>query len=237
MRGMGVRLHRGLTRDLALAALAACAACGGGGGGGGGNPPSTPHPDVAVTALVAADSTPLATIDPAAATDDDLAAFGAAVGERRIVLLTEATHGDGATFRLKTRLVRYLHERMGFDVLFVESGLYDVARIRQRLDAGGDAISVHAPGRIFYMVSRTDDGQSLLKYADATRATAAATRACSSCRRWRPRARTARRIRWWRIPERDRRARGRPRTMRGPRNGESFTRTHRGIDAKEEGVS
>ena len=136
MRGMGVRLHRGLTRALALAALAACAACGGGGVVGG-NPPPTPHPDAAVTALVAADSTPLASIDPAAVTDDDLAAFGAAVGERRIVLLTEATHGDGATFRLKTRLVRYLHERMGFDVLFVESGLYDTVRIRQRLDAGG----------------------------------------------------------------------------------------------------
>ena len=167
-----MRLHRGLIRALALVALAACAACGGGGGGGG-NPPPAPQPDAAVTAVVAADSTPLASIDPGTATDDDLAAFGAAVGERRIVLLTEATHGDGATFRLKARLVRYLHERKGFDVLFIESGLYDTVRIQQRLAAGGDSISVQAPGRIFYMYSRTDEGQLVLKYADATRATAA----------------------------------------------------------------
>jgi erythromycin esterase-like protein len=167
---MGVRLHRGLTRCLALAALAACAACGGGGDGG--NPPPTSQLDATVTAVVAADSTALASIDPNVATDDDLAAFGTAVGERRIVLLTEATHGDGATFRLKARLVRYLHERKGFDVLFVESGLYDTVRIQQRLAAGGDSISVQAPGRVFYMYSRTDDGQLVLKYADATRATA-----------------------------------------------------------------
>ena len=168
---MRVRIHRSLTRPLALVALAACAACGGGGGSGG-DPTPAPQPDAAVAAVVAADSVPLASIAPDAATDDDLAAFGAAVGERRIVLLTEATHGDGATFRLKARLVRYLHERKGFDVLSIESGLYDAVRIRQRQDAGGDSSSVQAPGRIFYMYSRTDEGQWVLKYADATRATA-----------------------------------------------------------------
>ena len=126
-----------------------------------------------IAATVAANSTPLTTIDPSAATGDaDLVRFDAAVGDRRIVLLTEATHGDGATFRLKTRLVKYLHEHKGFDVLFMESGMYDVARIQQRLAAGGDPISVQAPGRVFYMVSRTDAGQLVLKYADTTRATA-----------------------------------------------------------------
>ncbi|MEO5689009.1 MAG: erythromycin esterase family protein [Burkholderiaceae bacterium] len=114
----------------------------------------------------------MTSIDPATSEDSDLAAFGAAVGNRRIVLLTEATHGDGATFQLKTRLVKYLHETKGFDVLFIESGMYDVTRIQQRLAAGGDSISVQAPGRIFYMYSRTDLGQQMLKYVDQTRATA-----------------------------------------------------------------
>ena len=157
---------------LAVPALAAlCVACGGGGGGS--TPAPVAQPDPAVTAVVAANSVALASIDPATSADDDLAAFGAAVGDRRVVLLTEATHGDGATFKLKTRLVKYLHERKGFDVLFMESGLYDVARIQQRLAAGGDSISVQAPGRIFYMYSRTDAGQLVLQYVDATRATAA----------------------------------------------------------------
>ena len=159
-----------LSSFAAIIAVAALAACGSGSGGG--STPVTP-PGPTIAAVVAANSTALATIDPAAATDDaDLAPFGAAVGNRRIVLLTEATHGDGATFELKTRLVKYLHERKGFDVLFVESGMYDLARIQQRQAAGGDSISMQAPGRIFYMFSRTVPGQLVLRYADATRATA-----------------------------------------------------------------
>jgi erythromycin esterase len=160
-------------RRLAPLIATLCVACGGGGGGGGGGAsapvaPSGPTP----AATVAANSTTIASVDPATADDSDLAAFGAAVGDRRIVLLTEATHGDGATFELKTRLVKYLHENKGFDVLFMESGMYDVARIQQRLAAGGDAISVQAPGRIYYMYSRTDAGQAVLKYVDGTLATA-----------------------------------------------------------------
>lgn len=158
-----------LPRRLAPALLALLAACGGGGGGGSG---PTPPPGASVAATVAANASALASIDPAAASDADLAAFGAAVGDRSLVLLTEPTHGDGATYQLKTRLVKYLHERKGFDVLFIESGMYDVARIQQRVAAGGDSISAQAPGRIFYMVSRTDAGQLVLKYVDATRATA-----------------------------------------------------------------
>ena len=159
-----------LLRRVAPAVAALCVACGGGGGGS--TPAPAAQPDAAVAAVVAADSVALASIDPATAGDDDLAAFGSAVGDRRLVLLTEATHGDGATFALKTRLVKYLHERRGFDVLFMESGLYDVARIQQRLAAGGDPIAVQAPGRIFYMYSRTDAGQRVLRYVDATSATA-----------------------------------------------------------------
>ncbi len=160
-----------LLRQLTLAVAASCAGCGGGGGGSTGSPVASSDP--AVVAAVAANSAPLATIVPSAATNDaDLAAFGAAVGDRRIVLLTEATHGDAATFELKTRLVKYLHESKGFDVLFIESGLYDVARMQQRVAAGGDSISAQAPGRVFYMYSRTEAGQLVLQYVDGTRATA-----------------------------------------------------------------
>ena len=36
------------------------------------------------------------------------------------------THGDGAMFLAKARLVRFLHQVMGFDVLAWESGFFDV---------------------------------------------------------------------------------------------------------------
>ncbi|MFN7689431.1 MAG: hypothetical protein ACK5OP_17015, partial [Sphingobacteriales bacterium] len=47
----------------------------------------------------------------------DLAAFAAAVKDKRVVMLGEQTHGDGTTFALKARLVRFLHEQIGFNVL------------------------------------------------------------------------------------------------------------------------
>jgi erythromycin esterase-like protein len=51
----------------------------------------------------------------------DLAAFAEAIKDKRVVMLGEQTHGDGTTFALKARLVRFLHEKMGFNVLAFES--------------------------------------------------------------------------------------------------------------------
>ena len=63
----------------------------------------------------------------------DLEAFGRAVGERRIVLLGENGHGVREFTLLKSRLVRYLHERKGFDVLVFEAPLYECADVYARL--------------------------------------------------------------------------------------------------------
>ncbi len=78
---------------------------------------STPAPQLAIT--------PLRTLAPTDTDYSDLQPLRNAVGDARVVMLGEQTHGDGAAFLLKTRVVMFLHAEMGFDVLVFESGLYD----------------------------------------------------------------------------------------------------------------
>lgn len=57
---------------------------------------------------------------------NDLAPIGKSIGEADIVLLGEPSHGDGGAMQMKTRLVKYLHEQKGFDVLLFEADLYAI---------------------------------------------------------------------------------------------------------------
>ena len=100
----------------------------------------------------------------------DLAPFGAAVGSARIVALDEQTHGGHEEFVLKTRLLRYLHERLGFDVLVLESGFFDVGELEQAGELKA-RIADLAPNNIFYMYAKSAEGQAMLRYVDSTRGT------------------------------------------------------------------
>ena len=50
---------------------------------------------------------------------------------KRILLLGEQLHQDGATLQMKTRMVRYLHEKLGYNVILYETGLYDMYLMNQ----------------------------------------------------------------------------------------------------------
>ena len=76
---------------------------------------------------------PIRSGDPADADLSDLMPLKEAIGGARVVLLGEQSHGDGATFLMKCRLVKFLHEAMGFDVLAWESGLYDCREMEAAL--------------------------------------------------------------------------------------------------------
>jgi erythromycin esterase len=90
-----------------------------------------------VKAYVTAHTQPILSIDPANQDYADLQAIGDAIGDARIVMLGEQDHGDAPTFLAKTRLIQYLHEKKGFNVLAFESDFfgmnYDWPLVKQGL--------------------------------------------------------------------------------------------------------
>ncbi len=126
--------------------------------------------DPAKIAWLKANQVPLRSIDPADADDKDLEPLKKLIGDSRVVMLGEQTHGDGATFDAKTRLIRFLHEKMGFNVLAWESGLYDCEAGDVLLSQGKPTAEV-LNGSIFGIWARGEKMLPLFDYLKATKKT------------------------------------------------------------------
>ena len=100
---------------------------------------------------------PIRSIDPTDEDFSDLLPLRDKIGTARVVQLGEPGHGAGSSFSAKARLVKFLHERMGFEVLVWESGLYDVG--------------LSAEEGIFPIWAKAAEVQPLLEYARASRTT------------------------------------------------------------------
>jgi erythromycin esterase len=64
------------------------------------------------------------TVSPDSTDYADLIPLGQAIGNSRIVMLGEQDHGDAPTMAAKSRMVSFLHEHLGFDVLIFESDFF-----------------------------------------------------------------------------------------------------------------
>jgi erythromycin esterase len=130
---------------LAAAALAATALVPARATYGQATPAATVPDDSARVEWLRQHAATIRTVDPADEDFTDLAAFGRAIGDARVVFLGEPSHGTGNLFSAQARIAKYLHQHHGFDVLVFESGIYDAAKTWQSILAGDSA---HAAFRI-----------------------------------------------------------------------------------------
>ncbi len=108
-------------------------------------------------------------IEPADEDFSDLMPLVQVIGKARVVQLGEATHGDGATFLAKARLIRFLHQVMGFDTLAWEAGFFDVKLVDTALRAGQPA--AEAASRGLYRTWRVREVGATLDYVRASQGT------------------------------------------------------------------
>jgi erythromycin esterase len=90
------------------------------------------------------------------------------VGDRRVVQLGESAHGAAEFSRLKVRLVKYLHERLGFDVIALEGAVYEcfMTNLLATTEHPGELMWRCVPA--FW---RTAEVLALFEYVKATHAT------------------------------------------------------------------
>lgn len=94
----------------------------------------------------------------------DLMPLEEKIGDARIVMLGDQSHGNGTTFQMNCRLVRFLHEEMGFNVLAWESGLLCCREVDRAFLEDDEPISDLVDKGIFAIFGWSEQIRPLFEY-------------------------------------------------------------------------
>jgi erythromycin esterase len=127
-------------------------------------------PDAGKVSWLAEHALPVRSIAPEDEDFSELMPLVGWIGSARVVALGEVTHGDGAMFLAKARLVRFLHQVMGFDVLAWEAGFFDVPLVDAALRSEAPLPEAAARG-LYKIWWKSMEAQPVLSYVRSTQAT------------------------------------------------------------------
>ena len=106
-------------------------------------------------------------INPEDSSFEDLVYLKDAIKNARVVILGEQDHGDGTTFLAKTRLVKFLHEKLGYNVLAFESDFISLdlawAQVKDKKMSVKEAIN----GNVYPVWTKCLQCNGLFKYIEA----------------------------------------------------------------------
>jgi len=99
----------------------------------------------------------------------DLGFLDSLIKGKRIVLLGECGHFDGSTLIAKVRLIKYLHEKHGFNILLYERNIYEAYRAVEDARSGRDSLVGTFAHLMDVFPSQTSEPYRLLaRYIDTT---------------------------------------------------------------------
>lgn len=130
-----------------------------------------PQPEQTPAEWLQANAVPIRSLSVSDRDFSDLQPLKAAIGNARVVMLGEQSHGDGTTFLAKARLVAFLHQEMGFDVLAWESGMWDVAQTWRQIQGGAPLLPASRRS-VFGIWTLSEQVLPTLDYAAGTLGTA-----------------------------------------------------------------
>jgi erythromycin esterase len=132
--------------------------------------PAPPERADSLQKWIANQAIAIRSIDPNDEDFSDLEPLAAAIGPARVVQLGEPSHGAGSSFAAKARLIKFLHRRLGFDVVAWESGFYDVRLSQRSMRAGENAVTAAQRG-ILAVWSNAVEARPLFEYIRASQGT------------------------------------------------------------------
>ena len=83
----------------------------------------------------------------------------------QVVLLGESSHFDGNVFEMKTKMVQFLYQEMGFTTIAFESGIYDVWKAQKEIDKGADTKEA-LRNSLFSIWAKRNEFQSFIEFYD-----------------------------------------------------------------------
>jgi erythromycin esterase len=125
-------------------------------------PAADPETMRAVAAELRKQLVPISTVEPGAP-QDDLEAFGKAVGDARVVALGEATHGTHEIFRMKHRLFEYLVQEKGFTVFAIEAN-WPESQAADRYVKTGEGDPKAALADMYFWTWHTEEVLAMLEW-------------------------------------------------------------------------